>query len=85
MFFREPGAERLRSLPAGWTDVEGADPFVALAAGRACFRLADLQALAALVHELTGPGCQAHSAAAVGPNMPDSRGAVQAESDTDAR
>ena len=70
MFFREPGEERLRSLPAGWTDVEGPDPFVALAGGRAFFRVADLQALAAVVHELSGEGCQANSAVSVRRNTP---------------
>lgn len=40
---------RMRSLPAEWTDVDSIDPFVAVAAGRAPFRLADLLALRALV------------------------------------
>ena len=70
VFFREEGKERLRSLPAGWTDVAGPDPFVALAGGKAFFRLADLQALAALVHELTAKACQANSAASVRSNTP---------------
>ena len=39
-------------MPAGWTDVEPPDPFVALAAGRALWRVEDLLALAALVREL---------------------------------
>jgi len=42
----------VRSLPAGWTDVKGPDPFLVLAAGRTCFRVADLLALATLVAEL---------------------------------
>jgi hypothetical protein len=39
----------VRSLPAAWTDVEGPDPFLALAAGRTFFRVADLLALARLL------------------------------------
>ncbi len=52
VFFRAPGETRVRSLPAGWTDVEGPDPFRALAAGRSCFRTDDLRALVHLVDEL---------------------------------
>ena len=36
----------LFSLPAAWTDVAPADPFVVVAAGRAPFRTADLLKLA---------------------------------------
>ena len=43
---------RVRSMPAAWTDVGASDPFVALAAGRAAFRTADLLALVALVRGL---------------------------------
>jgi hypothetical protein len=43
---------RARSLPASWTDVEGPDPFRVLAAGRTCFRVADLLALSTLLAEL---------------------------------
>ena len=57
VFFREPGEERVRSMPAGWTDVEGPDPFLVLAAGRSAFRVDDLLALARLLAELEG-GCQ---------------------------
>jgi len=49
-FYDEQGA--LRALPANWTDAGQPDPFVALAAGRAHFRPADLLALAALVGRL---------------------------------
>jgi hypothetical protein len=49
VFFRKPADERVYSLPAGWTDVEGPDPFVALSAGRSLFRPADLLALADLL------------------------------------
>ena len=52
VFFREPGQRRVRSLPASWTDVEGPDPFLVLAAGRTCFRLEDLLALTQLLAEL---------------------------------
>ena len=39
-------------MPAGWTDVEGPDPFVELAAGRTPFRVDDLLTLARLLAEL---------------------------------
>lgn len=57
VFFREPDEERVRSMPAGWTDVEGPDPFLVLAAGRTAFRVEDLVALARLLREIEG-GCQ---------------------------
>ena len=56
VFYREPGSGRVNSLPAAWTDVEGLDPFVVLAAGRSWFRVEDLVALAALLRELTDQG-----------------------------
>jgi len=37
---------RLHSLPTSWTDVGAVDPFVAIAAGRSLFRVADLIELA---------------------------------------
>ena len=40
------GAGELVSLPAEWTDLAPADPFVVVAAGRAPFRTADLLKLA---------------------------------------
>jgi len=46
-FFDEEG--QMRSLPTGWTDVTGADPFVVVAAGRSAFRVEDLLALATLL------------------------------------
>ena len=52
VFFRKPGDQRVYSLPASWTDVEGPDPFVALSAGRSLFRPADLLALADLLEGL---------------------------------
>jgi hypothetical protein len=57
VFFREPDEERVRSMPAGWTDIEGPDPFLVLSAGRTAFRVHDLVALARLLGELEG-GCQ---------------------------
>ncbi|MCZ7661754.1 MAG: Y4bD/Y4pK family protein [Thermoleophilia bacterium] len=52
VFFRKPQEERVHSLPARWTDVEGVDPFLAISAGRAHFRVEDLVALVSLVQEL---------------------------------
>ncbi len=59
MFFHEPGEQRLRSLPARWTDVDGPDAFLALAGGSSCFRTADLLALVAVVRELSARERQA--------------------------
>jgi hypothetical protein len=56
VFFVADDAQ-LRSLPAAWTDVDPADPFVAIAAGRSAFRVADLLELASLfdgLRESTG-------------------------------
>ena len=50
----------LFSLPAGWTDADPPDPYVAIAAGRSVFRVADLMELAALIDHLWPehrPGC----------------------------
>jgi Family of unknown function (DUF5372) len=41
----------LFSLPAGWTDVAPADPFVVIAAGRCPFTTDDLLAVADLVDQ----------------------------------
>jgi hypothetical protein len=41
----------LFSLPAGWTDVAAADPFVVIAAGRCPFTTDDLLAVAGLVDQ----------------------------------
>jgi hypothetical protein len=73
VFFREPDEVRVRSLPAGWTDVEGPDPFVVLAAGRTCFRVDDLGRLVRLVDELDGR-CQGDSVADVRQIMPPLHG-----------
>ena len=40
---------KLFSLPAGWTDVAGPDPFTVVAAGRCPFTTDDLLAVAGLV------------------------------------
>lgn len=47
---------QLVSFPAGWTDVVGEDPFVAVAAGRSALRVDDLLALARLIDGLRSPG-----------------------------
>ncbi len=52
VFYREAEDERVRSLPASWTDVVEVDPFVALAGGRSLLRFEDLLALVTLVREL---------------------------------
>jgi hypothetical protein len=44
---------RLHSLPTSWTDVGAADPFIALAAGRSLFRVADLIELARQIDAVT--------------------------------
>jgi hypothetical protein len=73
------GDGRLVSLPAGWTDAVGPDPFVVVSAGRSAFRTQDLIELAGLVRNLSsgsGPercttaARQANYAASVNENMP---------------
>ncbi|MBW1878141.1 MAG: hypothetical protein JRJ84_07255 [Deltaproteobacteria bacterium] len=49
-FYDDEGG--LLSIPAGWTDLGEADPFVARSGGRAHFRIDDLLRLAALVDGL---------------------------------
>ena len=51
VFFFDDGGE-LANLPAEWTDVVPADPFVVVSAGRSPFRAADLLVLAELVAQL---------------------------------
>ena len=58
VFFRKPGEDRVRSLPATWTDIEGADPFLVLAGGRTFFRVEDLVVLTRLLQDLAERGCQ---------------------------
>jgi hypothetical protein len=45
-------ADELVSLPAEWTDVVPADPFIVVSAGRSPFRIADLLELSELLTEL---------------------------------
>jgi Family of unknown function (DUF5372) len=49
-FFGDDG--QLRSVPAGWSDVDPEDPFVVVAAGRSPLRVDDLVALAGLIETL---------------------------------
>jgi hypothetical protein len=51
------GQGDLFSLPADWTDAGPPDPYVAVAAGRSAFRVADLVELAALIEQLWPEGC----------------------------
>ena len=51
VFFFDDSGE-LAHLPAEWTDVVPADPFVVVSAGRSPFRTADLLVLAELVAQL---------------------------------
>lgn len=43
-----------QSVPVGWTDAAGPDVFVAMAEGRAAFRVCDLVVLARLIEHLSG-------------------------------
>lgn len=51
VFYRAPSGHQA-SLPACWTSLAPADPYVAVAAGRSRFRLLDLLELATLLAEL---------------------------------
>jgi hypothetical protein len=51
VYFHDSGG-RLRSIPACWTTVVAADPFVTLAAGRCSFRYEDLLKLADLMEKV---------------------------------
>jgi hypothetical protein len=46
VWFQDKKDSRLHSLPMSWTDAGAVDPFVAVAAGRSQFRVADLIELA---------------------------------------
>lgn len=48
--------QQLTALPASWTDVVAADPFVTIAAGRAPFRADDLLEMVRLIHCLWAKG-----------------------------
>jgi Family of unknown function (DUF5372) len=49
---------RLHSLPTSWTDAGAVDPFVALAAGRSLFRVADLIELARQIDRWKSVGAE---------------------------
>lgn len=49
VFFRDRVQARVRSLPAPWTDLVDADPFLVIAAGRCFCRPEDLLQLARLL------------------------------------
>ncbi len=59
VFFTKPDDQRVYSLPASWTDVEGPDVFVTVSAGRSLFRPEDLLALADLLDALSRARAQA--------------------------
>jgi Family of unknown function (DUF5372) len=48
--------QQLMALPASWTDVVAADPFVSIGEGRALFRADDLFELAELVRWVSSRG-----------------------------
>ncbi|MBV8137371.1 MAG: hypothetical protein JO121_17325 [Deltaproteobacteria bacterium] len=48
----EDGEGRLQTLPTSWTDAGGVDRFVAVAAGRSLFRVAELIELALQIEGL---------------------------------
>ena len=51
-FYDDDG--RLTSVPAGWTSLSAADPFVAVSAGRSPFKAQDLLEVAELIKAMTG-------------------------------
>jgi hypothetical protein len=48
--------QQLTALPASWTDLVAADPFVSVAAGRAPFRADDLLEIVKLIQCLSANG-----------------------------
>jgi hypothetical protein len=60
------GERGLVSLPAEWTDVVSADPFVVVAGGRAPFHLGGLVALAELIALLAAAGERGEQRGAAG-------------------
>jgi hypothetical protein len=50
LFFNKKG--RRSSVPLDWTDMGAMDPFVAVSAGRALFRVEDLLGLVRLIEEI---------------------------------
>jgi hypothetical protein len=55
VWFQNNTDGRLHSLPLSWTDLDAVDPFVAAAAGRSQFRVADLIELAKQVEGMAVP------------------------------
>ena len=51
VFYRAPSGHRA-SLPAGWTSLTPADPYLTVGAGRSRFRLQDLLELVDLLEEV---------------------------------
>ena len=51
VYFHDEGG-CLRSVPAGWTDVAGADPIEVIGKGRARFRIDDLIRLVELIETI---------------------------------
>ncbi len=47
--------DRLESMPVGWTDLAAEEPFLAVSAGRAYFRVEDLLRLSSLIESWTNP------------------------------
>ena len=62
VYFYDDTAE-LASLPAEWTDVVAADPFVVVAAGRSPFHVAGLLALSEMVGRMSAERSPGRSAA----------------------
>ncbi|MFC1816880.1 DUF5372 family protein [Thermodesulfobacteriota bacterium] len=50
LFYNQKG--RRSSVPLDWTDIEPKEPFVAVSAGRALFRVEDLLGLVRLIDEI---------------------------------
>ena len=48
VYYHDEGGH-LVSIPTAWTSLAGEDPFVVVAAGRACLRVADLIRLAEII------------------------------------
>jgi hypothetical protein len=61
VFFYSGQDGELEHLPAGWTDVDPPDVFVAVAEGRCAFRITDLLAAADLCDTLRNTAARARS------------------------
>src|ERR1700688_4683161 len=51
VFFADPHAHQVRSLPLAWTNLALPDPFLIVAAGKAVLRFSDLQQPTAFLRE----------------------------------